>query len=158
MKRWYTHTHTQTGILFSHKTNEILPFVTIWTDFQFSWVQFSHSVVSDSAAPWIAARQASLSTTNSRSSLKLMSIKLVKPSNHLILCHPLLLLPSIFPASGSFQMSQFFASGGQSIGVSPSISFQWIFRNGLISLQDFLGGSNGEVSAYNEGDLGSIPE
>ena len=60
-------------------------------------VQFSLSVVSDSAAPWIAAHQASLSITNSRSSLKLMSIKLVKPSNHLTLCCLLLLLPSIFP-------------------------------------------------------------
>ena len=50
------------------------------------------------ATPWIAARQASLSITNSRSSLKLMSIKSVKPSSHLILCHPLLLLPSIPPS------------------------------------------------------------
>ena len=60
-------------------------------------VQFSHSVVSDSAHPWTAARKASLSITNSRSLLKLMSIESVIPSNHLILCHPLLLLPSIFP-------------------------------------------------------------
>ena len=50
------------------------------------------------ATPWIAARQASLSITTSRSSLKLMSIELVKPSNHLILCHPLLLLPRIPPS------------------------------------------------------------
>ena len=48
--------------------------------------------------PWTAARQASLSITNSESLLKLMSIQLVMPSNHLILCHPLLLLPSIFPS------------------------------------------------------------
>ena len=48
--------------------------------------------------PWSAAHQASLSITNSRSSLKLMSIDLVMPSNHLILCHPLLPLPSIFPS------------------------------------------------------------
>ena len=47
--------------------------------------------------PWTAEHQASLSITNSRSSLKLMSIELVMPSNHLILCHPLLFLPSIFP-------------------------------------------------------------
>ena len=47
--------------------------------------------------PWTAARQASLSITNSRSLPKLMSIESVMPSNHLILCHPLLLLPSIFP-------------------------------------------------------------
>ena len=52
-------------------------------------------MVSDSATPWIPACQASLSITNSRSLLKLMSIKSVMPCNHLILCHPLLLLPSI---------------------------------------------------------------
>ena len=61
-------------------------------------VQFSLSVVSDSATPWTTARQASLSITNSQSLPKLMSIELVMPSNHLILCHPLLLLPSIFPS------------------------------------------------------------
>ena len=54
--------------------------------------------MSDSAIPWAAARQASLSITNSWSFLKLMSIKLVMPYNHLILCCPLLLLPSIFPS------------------------------------------------------------
>ena len=57
---------------------------------------FSCSVVSNSATPWTAAHQASLSITNSRSLPKLMSIELVIPSNHLIFCHPLLLLPSIF--------------------------------------------------------------
>ena len=60
-------------------------------------VQFSCSVVSDSATPWIAARQASLSITNSQSLLKLMPIESVMPSSHLILCHPLLLLPPIPP-------------------------------------------------------------
>ena len=50
------------------------------------------------ATPWTAARQASLSITNSRSSFKLKSIELVMPSNHLILCHPLLFLPSNFPS------------------------------------------------------------
>ena len=59
----------------------------------FSSVQFSCSVVSDSVTPWITARQASRSITNSRSLLKLMSIESVMPSNHLILCHPLLLPP-----------------------------------------------------------------
>ena len=58
---------------------------------------FSCSVVSDSAT-WTAACQASLSITNSGKLLKLMSIKSVMPSNHLILCHPLLLLPSVFPS------------------------------------------------------------
>ena len=50
------------------------------------------------AAPWTAACQASLSITNSQILLKLMSIESVRPSNHLILCHPPLLLPSIFPS------------------------------------------------------------
>ena len=68
--------------------------------------------------PWTAARQASPSITNSQSLLKLMSIELVMPSNHLIVCHPLLL----FPASESFQLSQLFTSGGQSMGVSASTS------------------------------------
>ena len=54
--------------------------------------------MSDSVTAWTAAQQASLSITNSRSLLKLMSIESVMPSNHLILCHPLLLLPSIFPS------------------------------------------------------------
>ena len=53
--------------------------------------------MSDSVTPWTAAHQASLSITNSWCLLNLMSIELVMPSNHLILCHPLLLLPSIFP-------------------------------------------------------------
>ena len=74
------------------------------------------------ATPWTAARQAFLSITNSRSSLKLMSIELVMPSSHLILCCPLLLCLQSFPASGSFRMSQLFTSGGQSIGVSDSAS------------------------------------
>ena len=74
------------------------------------------------AALWIAAHQASLSITNSWSLLKLMSIELVMPSNHLILYRPLLLLPSIFPSIRSFQMSQCFSSGGPSIGVSASAS------------------------------------
>ena len=73
------------------------------------------------ATPWTTEHQASMSVTNSWSLLKLMSIKLVMPSNHFILCCPLLLLPSIFPASGSFPMSQFFASDGQNIGVSASV-------------------------------------
>ena len=64
---------------------------------QFSSVQFSISVVSNSATPWTTARQASLSITNSQSLPKLKSTESVMPSNHLILCHPLLLLPSIIP-------------------------------------------------------------
>ena len=87
----------------------------------FSSVQ-SLSRVQLFANPWTAARQASLSITNSWSLPKPMSIESEMPSNHLILCRPLLLLPSSFPASGSFPMSQLFASGGQSIGVSALTS------------------------------------
>ena len=72
--------------------------------------------------PCTAACQASLSITKSWSLLKLMFIELVMPSNHLILCCPLLLLPSIFPASRSFPMNQFFTSSGQSIEASVSLS------------------------------------
>ena len=64
-------------------------------------LSFSRSVESDSCL-WTVARQASPSITNSRSLLKLMSIKSVMPSNHLILCHPLLLLSSIFPSIRDF--------------------------------------------------------
>ena len=71
--------------------------------------------------PWTAAHQASLSITNSWSLLKLMSSQLVIPSNHLILFCPLL-LPSVFPIIRSFPVSQFFTSGGQSIGISASAS------------------------------------
>ena len=65
---------------------------------EFSSVEFSRSVVSDSATPWTAALQASLSITSSQSLLKLMSIGSVMPSNHLILSRPLLLPPSVFPS------------------------------------------------------------
>ena len=88
---------------------------------QFSSVQ-SLSRVRLFATPWIAARQASLSITNSPSSPKFMSIESVMPSSHLSLCRPFSSCPQSFPASGSFQMSQLFALGGQSIGVSASTS------------------------------------
>ena len=81
---------------------------------------FSHVWLS--VTPWTAALQASLSITNFWSSLRLMSIELVMQSNHLILCCPFSSHLQSFPASGSFQMSQLFASGGQSIGVSASTS------------------------------------
>ena len=89
---------------------------------QFSLVQ-SLSRVWLLATPWVAACQAFLSITNSWSLLKLMSIEAVMASNHLILCCPLLLLPSIFPSIRVFsKVSQFFASGSQSIGVSALAS------------------------------------
>jgi len=83
-----------------------------------SSVQFSCSVVSDSATPWTAACQASLSMTNSQSLLQVMSIDLVMPSSVVLFSSSL----QSFPASGSFPMSQFFTSSGQSIGASASAS------------------------------------
>ena len=96
--------------------------------FQFSSVQWlSH--VPLFATPWTTARQASLSITNSRSSLKLMSIESVMPFSHFILCHPLPLLPSILPnirvfkwVSSSHQMAKVLEFQLQ------HQSFQWIFR------------------------------
>ena len=81
---------------------------------------------------WTAAHQTSLLFTISWSLLKLMSIELVMPSNHLILCHPLLLLPSISPSIRTFPVSQLFPSGGQSIGASASASVL------LMNIQDWF--------------------
>ena len=110
--------------------------------FSFSCLHSVHllSHVQFFATPWTAACQ---SIVISQSLLKLMSIESVIPSNHLILCCPLLLLPQSFPASGSFPMSQFFTSGGQSIKASASASVlpmniqDWfpLGLTGLISLQ-----------------------
>ena len=96
--------------------------------------------------PWTEAQKASLSITYSWSLLKLMSIESVMPSNHLILCHPLPShLPS-FQASGPFQMSQFFTSGGQSIGVSASASVL------LMNIQDWFPlGWTGWIPLQSEG-------
>ena len=70
--------------------------MTRWLYYFSSVHSLSHVWLFDT--PWTAARQASLSITNSQSLLRLMSIESVMPSNHLILCHPLFLLPSIFPS------------------------------------------------------------
>ena len=91
------------------------------------------------ATPRTAECQASLSITNSRSLLKLMSIELVMPSNYLILYHPLLLLLSILPSIRVFPMSHFFASDGQSIGVSASASVL------PMNIQDWLDGLVGSL-------------
>ena len=101
---------------------------------QFSSVTQSCPTLCWTATPWTAARQASLSIINSQSLFKLVSIKLVIPSNQLILCQPLL-LPSIFPSIRIFVMSWFFKSGGQSIGVSTSASILPMNKSGLISFR-----------------------
>ena len=97
-------------------------------------ITISQSVVSDSATPWTAACQASLSFTNSRSLLKLMAIESVIPSNHLILCHPLLLLPSIFPSIRVFSKESVLIRWPKywsfSFSISPSNEY-----SGLISFR-----------------------
>ena len=99
IKMWYICTIEYYSVIIR---NEIGSFVEKWMDLEtvihskVNWVQ-SLSCVRLSVTPWTTARQASLSITNSQSPPKPMTIELVMPSNHLILCHPLLLLPSIFP-------------------------------------------------------------
>ena len=93
--------------------------------------------------PMDCSTQASQSFTISQSLLKLMPIESVMPSNHLNLCHPFLLLPSTFPATGSFPMSQLFSSGDHSTRASASASvlpknIQGWFPLGLTGLISFL--------------------
>jgi len=97
--------------------------------FQFSSVQ-SLNHVQLFATPWTAVHQASLSITNSWSLLKLMSIELVMPSNHLILCHPFLLLPSIFPSIRVFSNESVVHIRCFSFSISPSNEY-----SGLISFR-----------------------
>ena len=93
---------------------------------RFGSVQFSRSVASDSATPWTAARQASLSITNSWSFLKFMSIELVMLSNHLILCH-LLLLPSLIPSIREWVSSLHQVAKVLKFQLQQHF-LQWIFR------------------------------
>ena len=102
--------------------------------------QFSLSVF---VTPWTAARQASLSITNSQSLLKLMSIRWVMPSNHLILCHPLLLLPSILPSIRVFSSESVFhikwaEYWSFSFSISPSNEYSGLIPLGLTSLISLL--------------------
>ena len=107
-----------TEIMSSKFPNHYNTYCIAYYSLQFSSVQ-SLSHVQLFATPWTEARQAPLSIPNSQSLLKLMSIESVMPSNHLI---SVVLVSSCLPASESFQVSQLFTSGGQSIGVSASIS------------------------------------
>ena len=111
-------------MVFRYPTANLLLSDSFWSSLKCSTPQPSRNHCSCSVAqlcltlwtPWTAAHQASLSST-----LKPMSIELMMPSNHLILCCPLLLLPSIFPSNRSFPMSPLFDSGGRSIGAPASV-------------------------------------
>ena len=112
--------------------------------FPYQLVQFSR--VQLFVTPWTAARHNSLSIANYQSLFKLMFIESVMPSNHIILCLPFSSHPQSFPTSGSFQMSQFFASGSQnywSFSISPSSEYSGLisFKIGwfdLLSVQEAL--------------------
>ena len=100
--------------------------------FQFSSVQLL-SCVRFFETPWTAACEASLFITNSRSLLKLMSIESVMPSNHLILCHPLLLLPSIFPSIRVFSNESVLCIKWPILEFQRQHqSFQWTLRADLL--------------------------
>ena len=111
---------------------------------------------SNSVTPWTAARQSPLPSTISQSLLRFMSLELVMLSNHLILCHPLLLLPSVFPSIRVFpKMSLLFASGGQILGASATVlpmNIQGWFLLGLtdlISLVSTLDLTNFTIALFN---------
>ena len=129
--RYYS-TSTDTGYLTTFSGEQV----------QFSSVQ-SLNHVRLFVTPWIAARQASLSI-NSRSLLKLMPIKSVMSSSHLILCHPFS-CPQSLQASGSFPMSQLFTWGGQSTRVSASASIL------PMNTQDWSLGWTGWISLQSKG-------
>ena len=130
---------------FSLFTSDIINYVkkTVKLIVFSSVAQLCHFFANPCTSGFPEVHQASQSITNSQSLLKFTSIELVMPSNHLILCHSLLLLPSIFPSIRVFLMSQLFASDGQSTVASTSASVlpmsiqDWfpLGWTGLISLQ-----------------------
>ena len=96
---------------------------------------FSHSVVSDSMWPHGLQHTRLPCPSLSQELLKPMSTVWMMPSSHLVLCHPLLLLPSVFPSIRVFSMSQLFTSGGQSFGASASASVFLINIQGWFPLE-----------------------
>ena len=128
------------------------------------------------ATPWTAAHQASLSITNSQSLLQLMSVELVMPSNHLILCHPLLFPPSIFASisqrrvklptsfktvrcySGNFSAPYLFVPWGYCIDMYPCCQTHVLPSKESHWTQGFPGGSVVKKPPAEAGDRGSIPE
>ena len=126
--------------------NHVITFVSFksYTKIVINSVQ-SLSHVRLFVTPWTAPHQASLSFTISQSLLTLTSVESVMPSYHLILCHPLLFPPSIFPSIRVFS-SEFFTSGGQSIGASASASVL------PMNIQDWLPlGLTGWISLQSKG-------
>ena len=112
------------------------------------------------ATPWIAARQASLSITNSRSSLRLTSVESVMPSAISSSVVPFSSCPQSLPASESFPVSQLLTWGGQSTGVSAlasSLPKKYIYFRHTLYHRMSPGGSDGKESACNAADWGSIP-
>ena len=138
---WYL-MHVQKGRESKNKKLTYIYFISLMsTSFPFLLIYFVKSIsillsplssvqslscVQLFATPWAAVHQASLSITNSRSLLKLLSIESMMPSKHFILCHPLLLRFQFFPASGSFPMSWFFASGHHTIKNKASLVAQLV--------------------------------
>ena len=112
----YTHRgeHSQSNALLSHP-NSVQSLSRVWLF----------------ATAWTAARQASLSITNSWSLLKLISVESVMPSNHLILCRPLLLPPSIFPSIRVFSNESHQVAKVLEFKLQHQ-SFQWTFRTDLL--------------------------
>ena len=97
--------------------------------------------------PWTAAHKASLSLTIFWSLLKLISIELAMPSNHLILCCPILLLPLIFPSIRAFSNELALHIGGQSIGAQ---SFQWVFNIDWFDILAVLGTLKSPLQHFDE--------
>ena len=121
LRKLHTVLHDGYTNLHLHQQCGMMPFIHIFTN---TSVQFSSSLsrVRLFATPWTAARQASLSISDSWSLLKLMSIESVMPSSQLLSVVPFSSCLQSFPASGSFLVSWLFTSGGQSTGASTSAS------------------------------------
>ena len=145
---WHTECSTLTTSSFRILNSSAIPLhlelirISPQKSHQFSSVQ-SLSHVQLFVTPWAAAPEASLSNTNSRSPPKPVSIESVLPSSHLILCRPLLLLPSILPSIRVFSNESVLTSGWQSIGASSSasvlpINIQDWFPLGLTGLISLL--------------------
>ena len=134
------HLHWTHGTILQSFNSSPIPFhiLKVWTSLRKPLLVQSFSCVQLFATPWSVACQASLSIPSSQILLKLISLESLMPSNHLILFSSCL---QFFPASGSFQMSHFFLSGGRSIGASASVLpmniWDWfpLGLTGLISLQ-----------------------